>query len=489
MLLRVAAVFGILALAAVNGAIASVELDGPLAVVVHDGNGSKCEPGLGVCVFHFDGSGPIGSQTVDVSQSIHRAGVATDPEYIPFFAPLLPSFAFFLEGDDLYFEYDALVIAAGVYASIPQERASRDLAGFDFTSENVSLYFHGPSTRNPTGPNGNRSIGQEFGEEGGFPGSSQAGPINEGVITDTDSQLDGWSLACAFVADASLCLAGAGMFWSSYSSTTPNVRAGLEFENVTFASDPAAMNGTSGRLAEQAATSAPIPARRMPTAPSEVVPQIEPGGNDRASRIQVPLPGPLRETPPPLPLPPPPHAISRPSEATTAAPPSPLVAAFVTVALVFAVLVFALYSRFTTAKSLLAHPIRARIVERLQSGQPIRARDLMAEVGISRTALLHHLAALERRELIRCVNVNGHLFVMLPHANGSAMLEAELSHPTRGPILALLRARGAPMARDDVHAAFPSVPRRTRNHALRKLREIGLLAETADGRVALAQQG
>lgn len=464
------------------GARADVTMDGPLVVRIDDEQDTACTTiGPLPCLFTFNDTGTQGNSTIDARKKFHSVGIGFEPSYFPVLAPLLPSYAIYSEGSDIYVQYEAIDHLVKMYERIPQNRPNRDLIGVDFSRENVSIYVLSPSIRDPAGQHGNRSYGMGFGE--GQSGMyDHLGPFNSNISRSTDRELAALYDACHIINESTACPRTANATWGAANSTTPNLLVGIEWENVTIATNSSMLTPTPPHDTQAPASTSSRPHQDVPPAsyyptsrapPSNTSPGPGPQGPS-ASRQQEPQPN----TPAP--------ALDRtnpPPEAPELT--NPLVTLIIgsVVLTAIALFAFALYSRFTSRASVLTHPVRLALLELVKSNHGIPVRVAAAQLALQRNAILHHVDKLERASIIRREEINGRtvLFLSDVRTNPAAALRIELAHPTRGPILRALERAPDGLTRAALHAAVSDMPVRTRNHTIMRLKEMGLIEEGPDG--------
>lgn len=461
-------------------ASAGIHVDGVIAIVVEDHHGSSCPAILSdSCPATFGSDGDLGSTTIDAQQSPSRVSVALNPEKSPVPLPegFLPRYALHLEGDRMVLGwggvYEKLVDA---YAGIPQERPYRDAVGFELDMRRIGAYVYGPSPLDPVGPHGNRTFGFGVDDPDSEISSEHLGPFNEKWTLHFRPFLVSFgNLTCAFEPLEGCAEAYEGAVGTA-SPLLPDIRAGVSWESVGLATDPDAFDWV-GSTRYATVAELPLQGSSIAVPPSPTRPQLDP------SLTPIPIGEPLivtedaekdgsrrlisLEDQKPPPTNDPPKRASTPYYA--------LMGAVAAAAAIWWIL-GALYSRFASKDRLLQHATRVALLEALRDGVPRQASELCRQFGSQRTALIHHLTILERSGMIQCIKSNRRLLVTIVGRSRLDAIELEFTHPTRGPVLRVLRDHGGAMARADIHAALPEFPARTRNHAMKRLHELGLTA-------------
>lgn len=470
--------------AIVPPALAGLDAQGPLTVIIDDGKDSPCVPNVSIpCPLTIDDGDTFGNSTIDIRQTYNRVWIGIDPAYVPIIGSYLPPYAVYTEGDDLYLTYDVIDMVATAYRKIPQERPHRDLAGFDISSQNISVYVLGPSARDPLGPHENRSYGLNISTGEGGAGYDQAGPFNANLTSATDNQLDDFHLLCDFSpADAfEVCKSTISNSWNTINWSTPNAAFGLQWENVSAATN-SSMLGQAYTPAEGAAASLGDPGKRGTPEPLTPARQDSSAGDpfyqtprglhdpepvDDGPRTDVSSP-PARDGPAP-PIPPSHESLDRTLVAVGAA-------------FVIAIGLHALYSRFSTVDDVLRHPVRARLSATIRESGGIQFAELERRSSLRRTTLDYHLSLMTRAGLVVRERRAGLLYLFpAGRIPTQGLSSAELSHPTRGRVLAALLDAPAGLTRDQLRSAIPDMPTRTRNHTLARLRELGIVRPEGSG--------
>lgn len=473
------------ALACLGTAEAGLVLDGPIAYAeLRDGRTEDCEQAFHACPATYDTSPPSpGDWSIDAYQRIDGLYVATNgsaAEDLSRGMLVLPDRSIVVRGNDLFITHPGFSNAAEASAEAMAIWPAPDYLTVLWTSEGVSILYLGPSAHDlehPVAPRNYTIVHEDRGL-----GYEQVGPHNAPGGTPTDEQVAHSRDACDFALNDSTCFATVDALAETQREWTPSLSTGLEFYDAAVATDPsllpaAARNETAAAVNERR-TNDSVPSA-IPTASRDR------SGADGPSDTASPLPSPSREDPTTNPRPGP----AAPPEATIpmgiALTPAVLPVVVGIAVGVIGVVLAGLYSRFARRDAIVEHHTRAAIMSILKDTETILATDLQRKLGIRRTALLHHIGMLSRQQFVRCSGVGGRLVVSRAQGEGGqAALFAALEPARRDILKLLLRSRGS-MDRREIHALLESHPHRTRNHAISRLKAIGLIE--ADGhRIALS---
>lgn len=473
-------------------AAAGYSFDGPVILFVEDEKGSNCsDPTVVGCLFSIEGES-IGNATVDLFLTYQNLWIGTNYSWAALPADLVPAnltsedVTISSEGDDTYVRFSTLREAFAAYNNVPQDRPHRDAAGLTLSSENVSVYYFGPSTKLPG--NANRSVGMDFGEGAEF---DQIGPVNNAFNASSDGWLAPTGIWCKYAAQAStwgrqFCDMTWNTTWPLYVNETPNVQFGLQWENVTATTNASALPlpprgpPTSNGPEEQPRSRSPLPFADPDAEPPLGILSAD------ASAIRPPRPS-LPDladaprtyvgSPPPARLPPP-----------AVAPELPPAAGIVTAAVaILAVLGASLYSRFARPEDLLHSRPRQLILDEVQRAPGRTVGDLQRILGVTRTAILYHVAHLERAGLV-AIRKEGravYLVATVVRPDASIPMKFQADPTARAFVQAPEAAGAAGLPRSDLHRLAATVPRRTRNHVIAELERSGIISTADPGRLAI----
>lgn len=460
--------FLLTALLAAPLAGASGELDAGLLVArVQDNHGDDCAPQVApACFVSVTNQREPGDATIDASQRVQYVGVASN-------VPFLPSVEKNVSGSDLYVQDPSVRQTREAYDTIPQDRPYRDAAGIVLNDEGYGIYYHGPSLAAPTGPDGNRSVGFEY---GGTVGYEQFGPYNTPCCTSTESltHIDG---TVCLLADAAACSTYRTQVGDRSRDSAPVIVFGVAWEDVQVATDPERLAGSSALKHK-----APIPEgtwRKL-----SGLPPMGPHPRAHAAPVVLPPPAPSGFHDDPMSRSIWPRPILGNLATFGSNGPDPpgdgaLAAVVATVAALLAVLIAFLYSRFHTTDDLLSNETRVRILQLVRDNPGMPIGKLAESIGLARMTLVHHVQFMEKMKLVQSVVLDRRRCVF-PY--GAAPKATKVSGRVQRLILEILQASPEGRTRAELREALTNVPKQSRDEGIRKLIGKGLVSETRTDR-------
>lgn len=477
--MKASLVFLLVVASLLPGAAADAEIEGPVVVRVDDQRPADCTPtAVEACLVKAPQTRSLGDETVDLHSSVRRIDVAANPAHVARAAGFLPVYAMTLEGNSSYVSFALVETAIDLYATVPQDRPARDALGLQFDREAVAVYYYGPS-RKEEGL-GNRSLGMSLeNDDGGWVAYDGLGPMNSGAVTSTDIQAGPLPLmVCDFADRSQGCYNTTLAMQERYNQTTPNVIVGFEWDAVTLATDPSALPPDVAAVTNETTPEPQTAPRRDDSLALWARPGPRDGGRTPDVPAELATPG-LVQGPPV----PPPASLDVAIAGAPEAPPTPLPTILaIGAGLGLSLVVSALYSRFASKHALLAHPVRAAVMAQVAARPGTSSLALQKTLNLNRSTLLYHLRLLEREGCVRLASVNQSLRVHLPGQAPAGRVEPELEHPTRGQVLSALVSAPRGLTRAELHAALPSMPLRTRNHTIARLKALGLIRAEPIGR-------
>lgn len=433
-----------------------------------DARGVDCSDGaIRACLFDFDASEPPSSWDIDLSQRIHRISVAVGSPSAPL--PLLPDDSITMHAKDIQIYHSVFRIATETYNGIPQDRPNREQAGVAANETGFGLSYHGPHPIRPAAPPKNQSFGFRYSNESGELAYDRVGPF---YASTGNPQTDGYpeqsTVVCyfAFGGPADSCERPLEDLATKLEESTPNARLGLEVGEIT-----ASTNG--GRATSDAS---PMPSLVTPYRGGLEAPlhgaALQPRGGPlhhgaAFSRAMAELPPsrPVAQTPVKM--------VPR-ADATQKEGVSDSTVVLVALGTLIAAFFASLYSRFTSKDKLMVNAKRQQVLDIVRAHPGIGLGDLAEKLGVARNAATHHVTLLRKAGLLvghRC----GRTFrLYLPEMGTKAPPKLT---PMQREVLREIAAVPEGLVREELHERCASIPRRTRNHVLRVLKDLGFVEE------------
>lgn len=442
---------------------------GPVEVVVLDRLASCDAPIAGFCLVEANvSSAQPGDWTANAHQRVDYVGIAVDGS-----AADAPAQSATVDLGNLQADHPIFTLFTAAWNAADDSVPLPEGYGLVSTRDNITLWYVGPSVHDLSHPIAPRAWTWEHSDW--LLGYDHAGPFFKQGSGDTDYELAGLAEACALGALPE-CASTMLMALQLVAEATPNVRYGFEVHDVEVASDPDSLDRPTGPEREPA-----------PLARAQAAPPAPPAWTNRG-------PAPVRDEAGPAPgvavpgssssadplVAPPATPPLRLSTSSGSAPSSPLLAAAAT-ALASAIVLLAavLYTRLTRA-TVVDQDARRDILRIITERPGIRLVDLVATVGMGRTAVGYHVRVLARAGLVDVV-ARGTRKCLVPKgapSGGVVLTGLKLDgHPARSRLLGAVRAAPDGLPRRDAHALLADVPLRTRNHTIRLLVRHGLLRE------------
>ena len=142
-----------------------------------------------------------------------------------------------------------------------------------------------------------------------------------------------------------------------------------------------------------------------------------------------------------------------------------------------------LYARLRQGKEILSSEKRQLVLEAVQGQPGVRVAALARDLKMGRTALMHHLAVLERASLVK-TRREGHTVSVFPAGvQPPARFDLQL-HPICQKVLRALAGSPEGLTRSELRDLAPDVAERTLNYNIRRLQDAGLIAARGAGRGA-----
>ncbi|HWH08730.1 MAG TPA: helix-turn-helix domain-containing protein [Candidatus Thermoplasmatota archaeon] len=135
----------------------------------------------------------------------------------------------------------------------------------------------------------------------------------------------------------------------------------------------------------------------------------------------------------------------------------------------------ALYSRIVSREDALLHPHRRQAIDLVRRQPGLYLSALSRALGLSRSTTDHHVRILERARLLVRRAGASHVALYPPESPAAALPPDVARCAVRRALYAALAQRPEGLSRPGLHAAALHVPRRTRNHAIRSLVDLGLV--------------
>lgn len=479
--------FFVLFLAAMlPGAGASSTIDGGLVVIrVEDQHGYGCHvPLAGACVFNVTSpTSELGDTTIDASQTLRYVGVATN----------LSMFKDAIGDAWIVPDADVTVFASEVYIPNPFFRMGvdtwRNTVGGTWPSEKngvrldeggITIQCECPGTADGGAPTEWRNRSYTPGPWGSKCITyDRVAPCNAYNSTSLDFVVNGNAeRLCTFeeLPCDDLLLPGI----QAAQSQTPNVAAGVQYEEAQLTTDPSNLEMD----AQHKHPSHPAILDRAYRTPGTAL--------DFGIRGRAPL-FPWSEDPPsPAGGPTPDRPSLGPDEDSPASQTKALqqgiqrrdvlalaaVTAFASIMVLLTSLF--LYSRFSSKSELLASPLRQKLLGLVEATPGIHLRQLSEELGLTRQAVARHVHLLRRAGLVRVVEDGWRTRVYATGTvppSSSQHAEPEGHRPNCELVLSLLRASPEGLPRAGVHDALKHLPRRQRNRILKHLLDARLIQE------------
>lgn len=452
--------------------------EGPLVFVVEDQRGHACTFPVGPACEANATLYPMRPQddAVDANESIRYAGVALDTS-----REGVPDANVSVNGSQLYVP-DPIIPAATTLWHAHGMNTSAEGVQLVLNTSGAYVTYYGPAVTDPTAPSARHSPGLDYSTDGQGIRYDSVGPFNApNGSADTDAYWGAYQtgyegLVCLFMQDSPSCYQHMEEARKAYDNATPDVRAGLGWEEVQAtnnASDlapPTSQTRTppdSVVLArEKAALMPPFQARQLGTPPSPRGTSPSPGPEHHPSTELGP-----RTVPSKLPL----------STRQTKPPPSPdpfLVVIAATAAGVALVAVVLGASRFFSKRHVLETEQRWRLAQLIDHDPGVNVSRASEALGIDRAAVRYHARVLQRHGLVATIHdsMETRLYPTQAVPRGALAAKRERA-PASLEILRLLKQAPQGLARRAIREALPSLPARTCNHAIQQLVRKGAAVE------------
>lgn len=450
-------------------------------IIVEDRRQDDCtfNPYVGCAMdFYHDGGGPA-NFTLDAYQDLHYIGVAADFGAVKGAMGdlwLLPDDSVSIHRNFTYVEHPVFRIATEMWQQLDLPEESREYYWITLSPEAITVGFYGPSTMAPTDIQHREMIFPYF---NGSIGYESIGPVRGVPGNSTDNYLDQNRPHACRSMNTPECWQALNDTLDLFQAHAPNAWVGLEFYQAEIATDPSIL--TYG---------APPPGPVEDTsAETRLVSEIANVGDEDA-RAATLRPETTADEPPvdeahPKPIPPPAEAETVMQMLSAEHPASvALIAAAVALAgsaALLAWIAWALYSRIHSRGAALESPHRQRLLDLVRDRGAVPMTSAVETLGLSRTATMNHVQVLQRIGMLRVESSDGRIFLYPAGVEDTTappgIPRAVSEHPVQGRILRLVRSTAAGIMRRDVHRHMADVPVRTRNHALRRLLDKGLIEE------------
>lgn len=448
---------------------------GPVEVAFENGRREGClDPGP-LCLAGRDGTAPSNT-TLDARQDVSHVvvriddGAAEDAVGIE----LLPDGGLVLETSRYPLRYDVFKV---LVAHVGSRRAPAPLDDFGtiLTEERYGLAYYGPSLRDPRSEIRPREWDVNFSDKG--LGYERTGPFSEWGNTSTDHMT--WDLlnAPCLVLNSTDCRRAQTQRASAVAAVAPNVVFGLSLYQVGVRNgdDPDGSPDGSARAPVDAAPPAraatPPPGAPLDPGPRPTTLQRGPAASPVVPPARAPV-GP-RETPTA-------DAIREPAREAAVRSAAPAVAAAAAV-VALAALAAALYSRYGREEAL-ENERRLAMVDILDRRGPLTFANLGRALGVDRSTVLHHARLLQRTGHVRIQRAGKYVYAFLP---GQTLPADGARDPASDALMRVLRERGGIAPRHELHDAADGYPARSRNHAIQRLVDSGLVQRTFEGNVEI----
>lgn len=431
-----------------------------------------------ICQVSASNTSDPGNATIDASQNITYVGAGVSVDRI---FPVGVDYEIY--GRDGYVPNPILPFVGKEWSNSslgPGVPGVFDLR-FDGVNQTIWLDYNWVNVSNPYDPIYWKEIGQTFPDGQGHAGYNQIGPFNESM-GDTDTLLQPPpDVLCTGPLQVRECYDAASTWNSWQANNTPDVRFGAAFNEAEAASNASKIgnrtynastsNESFGTWPSHSPSSVPLPVdnetmphptlHRLPVDQDQNVSLLRPSGHK----------------------PPPGKVVLQTVQAPNARP-SQVLKAIVAGGLgVFVAGLLFLYARIRSRKEAVASAMRCKLHELIAKTPGISPSALAGEVGLSRNGLVHHLRVMERTQmiLVRSEGKKVSLFTRQREVDPLAALIAR--GDAASAILRALQPRPDGLTKPELVAATPSLPTRTRDHAVRQLvaRQI-LRTVDADGR-------
>jgi DNA-binding transcriptional ArsR family regulator len=454
------------------GASAGTHLDAGIArIEIQDQRAQECHSGwFYACEVDFSDTSDPGNATIDTGQNVSYIGVGASVDSI---APL--GLDYNISGEEGYVPNPIMPFVGQTWMNSPYAPGLPGVLEMRWEDQTIRLYYNYVTLSDPEHPIYWHETGQGFPDGQNQVGYDQIGPFNElGTSWDTDALiLSELEYRCYGPTDTRECYEEMNNASAWQKSATPDVRYGLDFHQVEAASNASVLRNAS--YASPAINDSP--------AYSFYHDDHGPGLPRSEQTISHPVlhasgsPAPFNRTPVETATPrPPPRGVAMATTHMTSPPPNTTLAQVAAGACGLVVLAILLYARIRSRKEAIASATRCRIYEIVARRPGISPTALAKELNLTRNGVIHHLRIMERTQIIsrRTEGKLVFLFVGRGEIDSTAILLGRAG--AHSVILQKLRERPEGMQKSELVAATSDLPKRTRNHALKRLLDHGLVS-------------
>lgn len=452
-----------------SGASGVVEI-GPVRVIVENGHEEACiEDTSGLCPVEMRG-GSLDSTYIDADQRLRFVGVTANGSFVndAISFPLLPDETILFDLWSLSRPHPVFRVLVENVGSPHGPGALSDF-GVIFTRDGWGFDYFGPEALSSNTTLGRHGFYTGYPEKGGL-GYDHIEPVGFGNTSTDERTGDAFALPC-LVLESTECMESAAYASSIWAENAPNLQVGADFYRGGLSTSP---SGFGVAAASGGRGDAELPPYRSSATTNIVIfsPEVP------IPRLQGPqvIGAPHREPEVPREEGPENRSLHppEPRRSTGDTLPPPALAAYAA-AFVVAILLSVLSSRITPAQAMQSTR-RAELMALLGERGPQTIAALARALGVDRTTVEHHVQVLERTGHARLSHSGRNALVALPSQNARVSC---IPSPIMMAIVDIIRNAGGSLSREELHGRAHAISQRSRNHALQRLTQIGIVESTS----------